>query len=314
MEQRKLIIISGSAFVALLVLSFVFSGNFVISTNLLLVSVLVLVVPIYLNRFVEFKKIKDYEKNFPNFLRDLAESQRAGLSLLQAIQSASRSDYGSLTGEIKKINNQLSWNIPLERVIGNMMNRMKSSKTITRSLMIIMQANKSGGNVEDTMESLASNIELIKDVQEEKSTLLSQQVIMMYAIFFIFVGISIALIKFLIPMLEAQGSAEGSSAFGFANFQANPCNPCENSNDIANCFGCRIFSVTSAAFGFGDFTQAAAYYRSLFFTMILIQAFFTGLIAGQIGSDSVIAGIKHSMVMLIVGFFTFILVIRLGII
>ncbi len=313
MEQKKLIIITGSAFVVLLALSFVFSDNFVISTNLLLVAVLVMVVPVYINRFMEYKRIRDYEKNFPNFLRDLAEAQRAGLTILQAIQASGKSDYGSLTNEIKKINSQLSWNIPLERVLTNFMKRMRSSKTITRSLMIILQANKSGGNVEETMESLATNIALIKDVQEEKSTLLSQQVIMMYAIFFIFVGISIALIKFLIPLLQTQSGA-GSTTFGLANFQANPCMPCLESSDITSCFGCKVFFGVSAAFGFGEQEEAASYYRSLFFTMIIIQAFFSGLIAGQIGSESIIAGIRHSMIMLITGFFTFILVVRLGII
>ena len=313
MQQRKVLLASGSACVVLIALSLLLASNFVISTNLLLVALLVLVVPVYINRFLEYKKIRDYEKQFPNFLRDLAESQRAGLSILQAMSAAAKSEYGTLSNEIVKMNNQLSWNVPMEKVLTNFMRQTRGSKTITRSVMVIIQANRSGGNVEETMESLASNIELLKDVQEEKASLMSQQVIMMYAIFFIFVGISIALIKFLIPLLQTQ-SAAGSGTFGLANFQSNPCQACVGSTDIGSCFGCTIFSSVSATFSFGEFNDPASYYRALFFTMILIQGFFSGLIAGQIGSDSVIAGIRHSMIMLVAGFFTFIIVVRLGII
>jgi len=146
----------------------------------------------------EFKKLKSYEDSFPNFLRDLAEGQKAGLTLMQALQTTSKSQYGLLTSEIRRLYNQLTWNIPIEEVLKSFSLRMKKSKTIVRAMMIIDQATKSGGNVEDTMESLASNIESLKEVQEEKSTLLNQQVIMMYAIFFIFLGITVILIKFLV--------------------------------------------------------------------------------------------------------------------
>jgi flagellar protein FlaJ len=211
------------------------------------------------------------------------------------------------------MNNQLSWNIPLETVLKNFKARMANSKIIVRAVMIIEQANKSGGNIEDTMESLAFDIESIKDVQKEKALLLNEQVIMMYAIFFIFLGITIALIKFLIPMLNTEIGMGGFGTYGVTKFSANPCYLCIDSNDPA-CIGCEVFGGVSYVFGFGDEKEPAAYYRSLFFMMILVQGFFTGLIAGQIGSDSVAAGVKHSMVMLLVGFVTFMTVVKLGVI
>jgi len=312
MNEKTLLLASSIVFVVLIVLSFLVSSNFALSTNILVIGIVILILPYYLFKFFEYKKIKTYESHFPNFLRDLAESQRAGMTIVQAIQETSKSDYGLLSREIKKINNQLSWNIPLEKVLNNFSKRMKKSRVIARSIMVIDQANKSGGNIEDTMDSLAGNIEMIRDVQEEKGTLLNQQVIMMYTIFFIFLGISIALIKFLIPMLQAQTQTQ-TSAFGLTQFQANPCMQCSGNEEFA-CVGCKIFNGVAAAFGFGSEEDPAAYYRALFFTMVLVQGFFSGLIAGQIGSDSVIAGIKHSMIMVLTGFFTFIIVVKIGII
>ncbi|MBI2578567.1 MAG: type II secretion system F family protein [Candidatus Aenigmarchaeota archaeon] len=306
---RKIILVSSAIFISLLAMG-ILSGDIVLALNLVFIGLAVLTIPYSLYRFFEFKKVRAYEKEFPNFLRDLSESQRAGLTVLQAIKSAAKSDYGPLTAEIKRIDNQLSWNIPLEKVLNDWAKRMRHSRIIVRSIMIIHEANKSGGSIEDTMESLAKNIEMIKEVQEEKSSLLNQQVLMMYAIFFIFLGISIALLKFLIPLLQPGGTG-GSIAGIFQEFNPNPCTPCISSNS-PECLGCSLFMGVSSSLDFGPAKAPESYYRSLFLVMIIIQGFFSGLIAGQIVSDSVSAGIKHSLIMTLSGFFIFVLVIKAG--
>ncbi|MBI4018070.1 MAG: type II secretion system F family protein [Candidatus Aenigmarchaeota archaeon] len=306
--DRKILLVSAAAFL-LLAASGIASGDPVLALNLTFIGALIMTIPYSLYRFFEFKRIRAYEKEFPNFLRDLAESQRAGLTIIQAVKSAAKSDYGPLTLEIRKVNNQISWNVPLEKVLNDWSKRMKKSRIIVRSIMIIQEANKSGGSIESTMESLAGNIETIKEVQEEKSSLLNQQVIMMYAIFFIFLGITIALLKFLIPLLQPQGSQ--SIAGIFQDFNPNPCAPCFSSA-APECFGCGLFMGVSASLNFGAPQAAESYYRSLFLVMIMIQGFFSGLIAGQIVSDSVSAGIKHSLIMTLSGFFIFILLIKAG--
>ncbi len=308
-KERKILISSVVAFVLLVSIA-AYIGNIALIVNMLFLGMLILVVPYSLYKFFRLKKIRGYENDFPNFLRDISESLRAGLSLIQSIQAASKSDYGTLTSEIKKMNNQLSWNVPLDRVLKNFGARVADSKIITRSLMIIDQANKSGGNIEDTMESLANHIESIKEAQQEKSVLLNQQVLMMYAIFFIFLGITIALIKFLIPLLQTQAQTGG---FGVQGFNPNPCSLCVNNPDAA-CIGCNTFATVTVAFDLGNPAEASSYYKSLFLAMILIQGFFSGLIAGQIGSDSVAVGIKHSLIMLLSGFMIFIILIKTGLV
>ena len=52
----------------------------------------------------------------------------------------------------------------------------------------------------------------------------------------------------------------------------------------------------------------------LFLSMIMVQGFFSGLIAGQIGSDSMAVGIKHSMIMLLSGFVIFMVVVKTGLV
>jgi len=307
MDEKRLMVICAIIFLVLLFLAYL-SGNFAVGMNLAFIGMIILIAPYSVYRFFEFRNLKRYEEGFPAFLRDIAESQRAGLSMIQAIRLASKSDYGPLSDEIRKMNAKLSWNIPVEKVLKDFSKKLKRSRIIVRSIMIMEEANKSGGNVEDTMDSLANNIAMIREVQDEKGMLMHQQVLMMYAIFFIFLGISIALIKFLIPMLQTQPLSIGV----MQGFSSNPCFICIEGGE--GCIGCEVFFAVSSSLGFGERENPTAYYKALFFVMIVIQGFFSGLIAGQVGSDSVVAGLRHSMIMLLIGVFTFIFVIKIGII
>jgi flagellar protein FlaJ len=309
-KTGELILIISVAVSLLLIMLSLVLGSITIFINMLMMSMMIIILPYSVYKFIRFKKIKSYENEFPNFLRDLSESMRADLSLIQSVQSAAKSDYGLLTHEIQKMSNQLSWNVPVEKVLKNFADRVAESKIIVRSLLIIDQSNKSGGNIEDTMESLANNIESIKETQQEKGVLLNQQVMMMYAIFFIFLGITLTLIKFLIPMLQSQQPVSG---FGIGGFNPNPCAACVGSENPA-CGGCHTFNAIAVAFGLGNADDAASYYKALFLAMILIQGFFSGLIAGQIGSDSVVVGIKHSMIMVLSGFMVFMVVVITGLV
>lgn len=306
--EKKVIIGSAVAFVVLIVLAIVFSNELVLTSNLVLLSIIIVTVPFSAYKFINLHRIREYEKEFPAFLRDLAESQRAGLTIIQSIHIAAKSDYGSLTKEIRRIDNQISWNVSLDKALKSFSDKADKSKIIVRAIMVIRQANQSGGRMAETMESLANNIEMLRDVQAEKASLLNQQVMMMYAIFFIFLGISIALVKFLTPLLQTQSNFEL-----IKTSSPNPCSICTQSAD-PGCLGCSAFFAVSATFGFGEPSDPTSYYRSIFFTMIVVQGFFTGLIAGQIASDSVIAGLKHSLVMLLAGIFVFVGVAKLGVI
>lgn len=310
MEERGVLIISFIIFIALLVAA-LFVNNIALASDLAFISIMALLLPFSMVKFIRYRKFKAYEKVFPVFLRDLAESIYAGTTLSQSVQIAAKNDYGSFTQEVERVANQLSWNIPLEKVMDSFAVKMRPSKIIVRSISIIKQAEKSGGDVAEAMGSLAENISSLRDVQEEKSVLLNQQMFIIYAIFFIFLGISLAILRFLIPLFETQTNVGG---FIVQGFNENPCQICFEGSSDPGCFGCFTMATISSAFGFGSPDQTASYYRALFFSMIMIQGFFSGLIAGQITSDSIVAGIKHSLVMLVFGAFVFILTIKLGVV
>src|SRR5437870_124894 len=58
------------------------------------------------------REVKQIERRLPDFLRDVAEAGRFGMTLAEAIVVSSGGRYGKLTPEIKKMAAQITWGVP----------------------------------------------------------------------------------------------------------------------------------------------------------------------------------------------------------
>ncbi len=305
-EKRKIPIIAA---ILIVVIGFVFfRSNPGLLANFVLISMLVGVMPFVVISYIEYQRISRIEEQFPVFLRDLSESQKSGMSLAEAFRVASRTDYGTLSREIKKINDQLSWGTPLQDALTMFSDRMKGSPLTRRVIRIIIEAYSSGGDIAETMESISADVAMLREAEKERKSIMAQHATMLYMIYFIFIIIILVLSKVLIPMLEI-GSSQSSQAAGFIGGFKDPCAICVNSRNIL-CGSCSTFSLVSSMFGLG--TGSGAYYKALFFSLVLVQGLFSGLIIGQIQNNSVLSGARHSILMVAAGFSIFMISVFLG--
>jgi len=271
--------------------------------NIGVICLFVVVTPLFIYKYIEFLWLKSAEREFPNFIRDLASLKRSGMTLSEAVKMSSRTNYGKLTEEVHKFSNRLSWGTPFTRSLEIFSKRFKNSKIISEVLGIMKESYTSGGEVSSTLDSLSKDMLTLRDVEEERKSIVRQHVMIMYAIFFMFVGIALAIIHVLIPMMisNPQAITEGSPIIFAFN---DPC------MDIPLPFPCEFFKIICASFSISE--GVICYYIALFFSVLIVQAIFMGLIAGQLGENSAIAGIKHSLIMLASIFLIFMFVIRLG--
>jgi len=276
--------------------SLIFADNPGFLGNIIVISIIIGVVPFVFATYFEYKKIKAMEDELPVFLLDLSEAQKTGMTLVEGMKNLAKIDYGNLTPEVKKINDQLSWGFPLQEVLGNAAQRLSKSKLIDRTLRIINEAYTSGGDIARTMEATASDIIAVKEAEKERKAVTNQHVFVMYGIYFIFIGIVIGLAQTLIPILELN--TESSLIGGAFGFQ-DPCNLCKDNPSIL-CINCTVLQTTCTLFSLKG--GARCYYNALFLMMAIIQGIFSGLVAGQIGEGNIIAGVKHSVIMTSGGF------------
>ncbi len=263
---------------------------------MLILSAIVSVVPYALYDYIQFSEFKEMEEEFPRFLRDFAESKKSGMTFPQALQACTKTDYGALSKVVNKAAKQISWNVPFEKVILNMSKSVERSQVIKRAFTIIIEASKSGGDVGGVMDTIAMDINTIREMDRERSSLLSQQVMIMYFIFFLFLGIVVLLFRLLIPMIELQSSGGGGGGMFGLSSAGVAASSCASVQWL--CSVCPILD-----FGVGQI----CYYEALFFSMAIIQAIGTGIIAGKIGTGSAIGGVKHSIVMLVCAVATFVI-------
>ncbi|MBU5557539.1 MAG: type II secretion system F family protein [Candidatus Aenigmatarchaeota archaeon] len=284
-----------------------FWNNVGILGNLLLLAAAIGFVPWIVLTYMEMQRVRVIEDQMPAFMLDLAETQKAGLTLPDALRVAAKTDYGRLTPEIKRINDQVSWGVPLPDALEAFGERMKRSTIIGRIVRIINESYMSGGDIARTMEATAADIIAVKEAEKERQSIMAEHVAVMYAIYFIFIGIIVGLSKTLLPMLQLN--VQTAAIGGILAFQ-DPCIVCTMPNPPITCISCVTFGVICSMFGLGAGTTC--YYRALFMLMAVIQGIFSGLVAGQIGEGKVIAGLKHSLIMTGVGFGTIMVLLRLG--
>jgi hypothetical protein len=182
---------------------------------------------------------------------------------------------------------------------------------------ILIETFKSGGDVAATLDSIADTMLVLKDIDKERTSLLSQHVVLMYFICFTFIGIVVGINKLMIPIFQARGLQEAAAEVGMVGL-ASPCETvfsCQETiegkisciciSDSFSCTPCQIYFSICSILGIGKKTSIGCYYTALFFSMSIIVAIFSGLVAGQISENSLVAGIKHSLIMVSISVGTF---------
>lgn len=293
---------------------------------LFILGILTGIIPYGLLTFLKNRQVRALESQFPSFLNDLAESKRGGMTILDAFESATDTDYGRLNKEIDKVYKQLTWGIPFPDVMNRFSKRMEASPVIQESLSIIIQSFQSGGNITDTIESVSDNAANLRQVIQNKRSKLKQQLLIMYVIYFLFIGITVGIYVMLSQLMglgtQESGALQGVSGVlggGEGGGSSGPTNFC--GEDI---LAAQPFCSSAKIFGFipGNITDLSssyaesyaygkmAYFKSLLFLMLMVQGAATAAVSGQISEGSPAGGIKHALIMMPLAFVVFMFVIR----
>lgn len=283
MDTEKKIKLTAIVIAIILLIVAYFSNDIGVMGNSVLLSSLILVFVFSFFEYKKYREFKDMEEKFPIFLRDLMEAINRGISMPKAIVILSKYDYGALNPEIRKMAHQITWHIPFNKVLERAAERMKKSKRISTALRILKETYISGGNTISVLTSLSEAFETLEEIGKERKSLLNQYVLMTYAISFIFLVIIVVLQRILIPIISKPEMSMGGTG--------TPCMSCSG----IECFLCEFYRIT--AFSIFGAREDNFYYIAIFFYLPLVQAFFAGLVAGQISEGSIRAGLKHSIIL-----------------
>jgi flagellar protein FlaJ len=119
------------------------------------------------------------EQGVNSFLRDLTEVRKTGLSPEKCIESLANRDYGEFSKELRKISSEISWGVPLRKVIMDFVKRTRSWITQIVMFLLVETIDVGGGTIA-MIESLARFNNLTQEVEKEKKMAVRPYIMMPY--------------------------------------------------------------------------------------------------------------------------------------
>jgi flagellar protein FlaJ len=146
--------------------------------------------------YMRLNKIKvGMEQGVASFLRDLTEVRKTGLSPEKCIESLSKRDYGVFSKELRKISSDISWGIPLKKVILDFLKRTRSWMTQIVMFLLVETIDVGGGTIA-MIESLARFNNLTQEVEKEKKMSVRPYIFMPYLASILLVATTIMMLSF----------------------------------------------------------------------------------------------------------------------
>jgi len=271
-EEKKIVYLV-SVFLFALVAGSALIVNFVLHVptrprwdDLVILGAIVAVFPSAAANLMDRRWRDAIDKNMPYLVREIAEGTRAGLSFPRAIEASAQRRYGPLTREIKRVVAQLSWGTTLDEALRGFADRVDTLST-RRTTLLLLEASRSGGNIQEILEAIYDHVNTLGLVEKERRSRIRPFISISYLAFAIFVVVGVLIFKVFFAQI-AQVWAQSPTGF-----LAQPID---------------LDAITR-----------------VFYHMANIEAFTGGLIAGKMGEGSMGAGLKHALILMVMGYLVF---------
>jgi flagellar protein FlaJ len=236
----------------------------------LIVALLVVLAPFGIFHRSWQKTVMGLEAAIPEFLNRISGINQVGLTLAQAITIVVKADLGILTYEVRKIKRDIEWGASVHDALVRFEERIRTP-TIARAVTLITTASRMTGDIGEVLNIAARDAAMSETLKRERQAEMFIYVAIVYLVFTVFIFVvAVIQAQFLSVLAGVDTVASGGMPGGMS------------------------FGKTSIAT-----------FERLLFHACLIQALFSGLIAGEMGEGSIRAGVKHAAIMVFIAFVIF---------
>ncbi|MFA4848514.1 MAG: type II secretion system F family protein [Methanoregula sp.] len=242
----------------------------------IIIALLIVLIPFAIFYELWSRKVLGIQSLIPDFLERMAGINQVGLTIAQAIAIMVNTNLGLLSYEIRRIKRDMEWGANFTEALMRFEERV-STPSIARTVTLITKASEMSGQISVVLSIAASDAKMTEVLKKERLIEMFIYTAIVYLSFFVFLFVVGVMATQFLPVL-ANITTTGIPAVG-------------------------------ALSGIGSIPIQTI--NRVLYHACLIQALFSGIIAGQMGEVSLEAGIKHSCVLLIITLvvFNFVLVI-----
>jgi len=164
---------------------------------------------------------------------------------------------------------------------------------IKRAIATVIEAEQSGGNIEDVLTSITESLVEIKKIAQQRKASIQGQIIQSYIVFFVFLGVMIVIQNLLIPYIGGFSAGTAGESISIIETQAATI---QDGVDI------NLSSFSGFILSLGDWFISLG---GRFLMHAVIQGFFAGLATGKMSEGTLASGLKHSVILVFVGYLIF---------
>jgi len=126
------------------------------------------------------QRIADIERNFPDALKQMSEVLKSGGTYESALREVASGDYGFLTKEMQVVQRKLEEGENFENSLYSLSENI-DSKTVQRTVTIIVDSVRAGAGLADILEDIADDIKESQRITDERKSRTVLQVLFITA-------------------------------------------------------------------------------------------------------------------------------------
>ncbi|NMB79922.1 MAG: secretion system protein [Methanomicrobiales archaeon] len=236
----------------------------------IVIALLIIMIPYAIFYEIWSQKVLGIQSLIPDFLERMSGINQVGLTIAQAIAIMVNTNLGLLSYEIRRIKRDMDWGANFTEALMRFEERV-STPSIARTVTLITKASEMSGQINEVLSIASSDAKMSEVLKRERLSEMFIYTAIVYLSFFVFLFVVAVLTTQFLPVL-ANVTTTG-------------------------------MPQTGALAGLGSIPVET--FGRLLYHACLIQALFSGLIAGQMGESALSAGVKHSCILLIIALVAF---------
>jgi flagellar protein FlaJ len=192
---------SVSSAVAIILFAYVLFGGTTTFDEFVFFALIIAVFPPTVLNYIDHKWRKAVDEHLPDLFRSIVQAEETGMTLPQALEEASKRNYGPLTTELRKMNSQISWGMTFEDAL-LALGKRANTVLVQRTVPLIIEASRSGGRVEKVFDPMGKFIQTTLLLDKERRNQTKPYIAIIYVAFFVFLFTIILLFKSFFVSME----------------------------------------------------------------------------------------------------------------
>jgi flagellar protein FlaJ len=211
------------------------------------------------------RRLDAIHRRYPDLLSSLSSANRMGIRLTEAIDNTTERTDDVLARDLSMLNNEIGWFSELGVAFRRAANRAKTGIEV-RTLRLIADSNDASGNLSETLSVASRDARTQRELVRERVRELSSYTVASAVSFLVFLGVILIVDQFYFQEAVAVSQAA----------------PTEGPELPATLSGIDVEGFELA-----------------FFHSALVQGLCVGLVTGKLSRGSVLAGLKYSLLLVV---------------